>query len=175
MKKATRLKAEAAKFQIPQSREETIEMIAAIGRKQRERERIQAEMNDKIAVIKQKFEERARPMADDIRSLSAGVQIWCEANRDALTNSGKVKFANLSSGEIKWRKRPPKVNLRGIDNIISAMKKLGLTRFIREKEEINKDAILAEPEVATNLPGVSITQAEDFVIVPFETELEEVA
>ena len=175
MKKATRVKAEAARFQIPQSRDETIEMIAAIGRKQRERERIQTEMNDRIAVIKQEFEERAKPMADDIRSLSAGVQIWCEANREALTNGGKVKSANLSSGEVKWRMRPPKVSLRGTDNILESLKKLGLIRFIRQKEEINKDALLAEPEVAASIQGVSIVQAEDFVIVPFETELEEVA
>jgi phage host-nuclease inhibitor protein Gam len=35
--------------------------------------------------------------------------------------------------------------------------------------------MLAEPEVAQSLTGVSISQGEDFVIVPFETELEEVA
>ena len=49
-----------------------------------------------------------------------------------------------------------------------------LKRFIRTKEEINKEAILDEPEVVASVKGISITQKEDFVIVPFETELESV-
>lgn len=175
MKKSARVKAEAAKYMIPQSREDATEMVAAIGRKQRERDRVQAAMNDEMAIVKQRFEEIAKPLADDIKALSAGVQVWCEANRTELTNGGKVKFANLASGEIKWRTRPPRVSLRGVENIIDTCKKLGLTRFIRVKEEINKEALLAEADVAANIPGVSIVQAEDFVIVPFETELEEVA
>jgi len=62
-----------------------------------------------------------------------------------------------------------------LDNIIEACKKLGLARFLRVKEEINKDAMLAEQDLAQTITGVSISQGEDFVIVPFETELEEVA
>jgi phage host-nuclease inhibitor protein Gam len=174
-KKATRIKNEAAAVRIPQNRDECVEYIADIGRKQRERDRIQTLMNDEMAVIKQKFEEQAKPIADDLRELSQGVQIWCEANRAALTNGGKVKFAHLASGEIKWRMRPPSVRVRGAETVIEVLKKLGLTRFVRMKEEINKDAILAEPEAAANIPGITITQAEDFVIIPFETHLEEVA
>lgn len=173
-RKNTRIKTEAARVAIPQSRDETVECIAAIGRLQRERSRIEAAMNDELAAIRQQFEERAKPLADDIRALSEGVHTWCEANRADLTGGGKVKFARLASGEVKWRMRPPKVSLRGIDNIIEACKRLGLSRFVRVKEEINKDAMLAEPEVAQSLTGVSISQGEDFVVIPFETELEEV-
>lgn len=36
-------------------------------------------------------------------------------------------------------------------------------------------AVVAEPEAVAGLAGVKIEQGEDFVIVPFETELEEVA
>lgn len=173
--KGNRVKAEAVKYLVPQSRDEAVEYIAEIGRIQRQRQRIEADMNDRIAAIKQEFELRAKPLGDDIRQLTNGVQTWCEANRDSLTQGGKVKFANLASGEVKWRMRPPKVGLRGIETIIEACKKLGLARFVRTKEEINKEAMLAEPELAQTIAGVSITQGEDFVIVPFETELEEVA
>ena len=173
--KVTRLKKAAASCQIPQSREECTDYIAQIGMLQRQRDRIAADMNDRIAAIKQEYEEKAKPLADNISSYTSGIQIWCEANREAITNGGKVKTANLASGEVKWRTRPPKVGLRGIENIIEAFKRLGLHRFLRIKEEVNKEALLAEPEVATTVPGVTITQGEDFVIVPFETELEEVA
>ncbi|MBW7997511.1 MAG: host-nuclease inhibitor protein Gam [Candidatus Glassbacteria bacterium] len=172
--KTTKIKSEAADYPVPQSREEAVEAIAEIGRRQRERERIQAAMNDELAVIRQKFEEEAAPHNDTIKGMSTGVQIWCEANRETLTNDGKVKTANLSSGEIRWRIRPPKVSVRAADTVLKALKELKLTRFIRVKEEVNKEAILAELETVKHLKGITITQGEDFVIIPFETELEEV-
>ena len=55
------------------------------------------------------------------------------------------------------------------------LRRLGLTQSIRAKEEINKEAILNEPEAIKGVAGISISQGEDFVIVPFETELAEVA
>ena len=76
---------------------------------------------------------------------------------------------------MKWRMRPPRVAIRAVDNVLETLKRLGLSRFIRVKEEPNKEAMLAEPEAVAGLAGVKIEQGEDFVIVPFETELEEVA
>jgi len=132
-------------------------------------------MNDEIATIKQRYEEQAKPLGDDIRQLSQGVQVWCEANREAITQGGKVKFATLTTGKVNWRTRPPKVTLRGKESILENLKRLGLARFVRTSEEINKEAMLNEPALAKTVPGVNITQGEDFVITPFETELEEVA
>lgn len=172
--KATRIKTEAAGASVPQSREEVSEAIAQIGVAQRERLRIQAAMNDELSVIKQCYEDEAKPYADQIAALSRGVHLWCEAHRAELTRDGKTKTANLSSGEVKWRMRPPSVAIRAADAVLEALKKLGLHRLIRIKEEPNKEAILLEPAVVEHIKGISISQKEDFVIVPFESELEEV-
>jgi phage host-nuclease inhibitor protein Gam len=67
------------------------------------------------------------------------------------------------------------VTVRAAGIVIEALKRLGLTRFLRVKEEINKEAILAEPDAVRDVKGISISQGEDFVIVPLATELEEVA
>lgn len=49
---------------------------------------------------------------------------------------------------------------------------LGLQRFIRTKEEPNKEAMQAEPEVARQVAGISIgSVGEDFVVEPFEAVL----
>jgi phage host-nuclease inhibitor protein Gam len=172
--KPTRIKQQAAQF-VPQDRNQVIDAIAEIGRRQRERARIQAAMNDEIAAIKQRHEEAARPHGEAIERLADGVHLWCEAHRAELTNQGKTKTANLASGEVRWRKRPPSVSARGLEKILQTLKDLKLTRFIRTKEELDKEAVLAEPEAVTHIKGLSIKQGEDFVIVPFETELEEVA
>lgn len=175
MAQPKRIKTDAAPFVVPQSKDQVNESIADIGRLQRERERLRADMNDEMAVIKERYEAAALPLGERIKRLSSGVQTWCEANRAELTGHGKVKFARLAAGKVNWRTRPPKVVLRGKEQIIAALKALGLSRFLRVSEEINKEAMLAEPETAQTITGVSIVQSEDFVITPFETELEEVA
>lgn len=176
MAQPKRVKTDAAPFAVPQSKDQANEYIADIGRLQRERERLRADMNDEMAVIKEKYEGAALPLGEKIKRLSAGVQTWCEANRAELTAGGKVKYAMLAAGKINWRTRPPKVVLRGKALIIETIKAMGgMTRFLRTTEDVNKEAMLEEPETAKTITGVSITQSEDFVITPFETELEEVA
>lgn len=172
--KSTRIKTEAAGQAVPQSRDEVTDAIARIGVCQRERLRIEAAMNDEMAEVKARHETVAKPLADEINQLSRGVHLWCEANRVELTRDGKTKTANLASGEVKWRMRPPSVSIRAADAVLEALKKLGLQRLIRTKEEPNKEAILLEPQTVEHIKGISISQKEDFVIVPFESELEEV-
>lgn len=68
---------------------------------------------------------------------------------------------------------PALVRVTGTEAVLDLLRRMGLTRFIRTKDEINKDAILNEPTAVTQVPGISISQGEDFVVVPFEAELAE--
>ncbi|BAE49258.1 host-nuclease inhibitor Gam family protein [Paramagnetospirillum magneticum] len=175
-KAATRMKVAAAAFAVPQTAEEANDFVAKLGAAQRERTLIETAMNDELAAVKARHEAEAKPFKDEIEALTRGLHTYAEANRDALTRDGKVKFHRFAAGEIAWRTRPPKVTVRGIDTVVEALKRLGLTRFLRVKEEVNKEAMLAEPEVATTVAGVTIgSGGEDFIVKPFETELEEVA
>jgi phage host-nuclease inhibitor protein Gam len=114
------------------------------------------------------------PYAAVIKALGEPVRIWCEANRIKLTKEGRTKTAKFGAGEVSWRVRPPKVSVRGEGIVIEALKRLGLERFIRRKEELDKNAILAEPSAVQDIKGLSISQGEDFVIKPFASEIEEV-
>ncbi len=174
--KATRrIKSAAAEFAIPQSRDDVATFIAGIGIAQRERDRIEADMNDALAKLRATYEAQAKPYADEITERTRGVQAWCEANRDTLTQSGKVKSHTFASGEVKWRMRPPSVVIRAADVVIDALKSLGLGRFVRTKEEVNREAILADPEAIAAVKGITISQKEDFVVTPWDTRLEQVA
>ena len=113
MSKPTRIKAEAVAF-VPQHRDACVQAVQGIGEAQRERLRIETAMNDEIAAIKTRYEEQARPYAEQIKALSQGVQTWCEAHRDELL-TGKSKTVNLASGEVKWRTRPPRVSVRNAE------------------------------------------------------------
>lgn len=173
--KKTRIKTDAARVSVPQARESVADYIREIGERQRELARLTADMNDEMAKVKERWEAAAEPHQQRIAALTSGAQIWCEANRDQLTQGGKVKTAAFTTGEIQWRLRPPSVRITGQEAVLDLLRRLGLKRFIREKEEVNKEAILNEPEAVANVAGIAISQGEDFVVVPFEAELAGVA
>ena len=195
--KTARISQEAVKYPVPQTHEQVVEAIAEIGRRQRERERIKADMNDKMAAIKERFEEEARPHGEAIQAILDGVQTYCEAHRDELTKAGKTKSANLSSGEVGWRMSNPKVVLKNVEKAIKALKEACLSLFVRQKEEVNREAILSARALAAvkgvdeknaevlqaaqamaalkGIKEIRIEQDENFFVKPFETDLEEIA
>ena len=101
------------------------------------------------------------------------MQTWCEAHRAELTASGG-KTVNLITGEVSWRQRPPSIAVRGAEAVLESLRTLGLHRFIRTKDEVNKEAMLNEPELAATVAGVSVIKGkEDFAITPFEVETQQ--
>ncbi|MEN4243860.1 host-nuclease inhibitor Gam family protein [Serratia marcescens] len=166
--KPKRIKSAAAVY-VPQSKEDVIGDIKKIGDLQRELERTQTVMNDAIGEITERHAPAIESLKKDIDLLSKGVQGWCEAHRDELTQNGKTKTASLITGKIEWRNRPPSVAVRGMDAVLETLRRLGLDRFIRTKEEINKDAILSEPKAVEGVAGITVRSGvEDFSITPFE-------
>jgi phage host-nuclease inhibitor protein Gam len=63
------------------------------------------------------------------------------------------------------------VRITGEESVRDALQRLRLDRFLRTKIEINKEAILNEPEAVALIPGIKISQIEDFVVTPFEADL----
>lgn len=171
--KPNRLKTQAKKPQIiPQDRDACAETINSIGRLQREIAVKQAAMNDEIALITDRYTGQMTEQTLQLRVLQEGVQIWCESNRSDLTEGGKTKTAGFVTGTVQWRQRPPRVQVRGLESVLETIKGLNLWRFIRTKEELNKEAILNDPTAVAGVPGlVIVTGEEEFVITPFEQEL----
>ena len=167
MSKKTRIK--AATLEAPQSREETQSWIKELGDVQREAARQTAAMNDEIATITERHKTAINALADRAKELQSGIQSWCEANRAELTAEGKT--VNLITGKVSWRLRPPSIRIRSQEAVLEALRTLGLIRFVRVKEEVNKDAMLAEPDIAATVAGVTVVKGvEDFVITPHEVE-----
>jgi phage host-nuclease inhibitor protein Gam len=168
----TRTKRTAAPF-VCQSRDETVESIKRLGDAQRALARLQSLINDEIATITEREATRIQSLREQIEHLTNGIHGWCEANRAQLCVGGG-KTANLVTGEISWRQRPPSVSVRAIDKVISTLKALGLDRFLREKTEINKEAVLAEANAVAGIAGITVvTGVEDFSVTPYEIEVAE--
>lgn len=157
---------------IPADDTEAREAIREIGDRQREALRLQAEMNDQIAALHERYGALVAPINARVTALTEGLQLFCEVNRTRLTG-GKVKYAEFSTGKVSWRLRPAKVTLKKIEDVIEAIRKAGLgDRFLRTKTEVNKDAMLEDRTTASAIKGVSIgSDGEDFVVEPYETDL----
>ncbi len=163
-------------FEVPKNGDEVNRDIEEIGRLQRERDRIQAEMNDEMADIKAKHEEQNGPIIKKLAGLMKGVHAYCETNREGLTKEGKVKHHIFATGRVEWRITPKKVGLSKVADVLASIKSLGLAKkFIRTAEEVDKEAMLKDEEKAAGIKGVKISQKEEFAIKPNETELEEIA
>ena len=152
------------------SQDDLIACIARIGEVNREKARMTADADDKITDIKQSLGHGIEPLSSQIDALQKAVQAYCETNRDRLTNGGKTKTVPFTTGEVGWRQRPPSVGVRAAETVIETLKKLGLGRFVRTKEEVNKEAILSEPEEARGIAGLTIVSGvEDFFVVPYDS------
>ena len=174
MATVSRLKAATALY-VPQSQSDCAKDIKILGELRRESARAIADMNDEIGKLAKAAEPKLQALEKRIVTLQKGVQIYCEAHRAELTGD-KLKSANLVTGTVGWKFRPPSVRVSGVDAVIAILKKCGLERFVRTKEEINKEAILNEQEAVRGVAGITIqTDIEDFYIEPFEVQAPEAA
>ncbi|MGH6622907.1 MAG: host-nuclease inhibitor Gam family protein [Burkholderiaceae bacterium] len=161
----------------PQDSSEVNDAIHRIGESQRAVQALTTEMNAQLAAIKAEYELRAEPHNEEIKQLADGVHAYCEAHREELTDENKVKYAKFASGEVTWRMTPPKVATKkgiSIETIIELLKARKLKRFVRVKEELDKEAILAEPKSIAGMKEIAVVQVEEFTVKPFESEIEAV-
>lgn len=165
---------------LPESREAVNALIYEIGEHQRLRQAIQDKLDADVAALKKAAESTAKVQSDSIAEKLGQVHAWCLAHRDEITDDGKTKTVKFGNGEVSWRNRPPGVWLaRGmkVEDVIASLQKLGkrFAHFLRPKVELDKEAMLKDPELARAVPGVRIGSAgEDFTVKPVALQLEEV-
>ncbi|MDP8080217.1 host-nuclease inhibitor Gam family protein [Phocoenobacter skyensis] len=170
-KRKTRVKSPAMTVTL-QSQDEVAVAIKQIGDLERELVRIKTQQADEKALVDEKYTAQLNELKAKVKPLGEAVQSFCESHRLELTKNGKQKTAYFTTGEVQWRIKPPSVSAKGIENILARLKELGLTQFIRFKEELNKDAMLADPDKAKAVAGITIKEGiEEFVIKPNDEEV----
>jgi phage host-nuclease inhibitor protein Gam len=150
----------------PKDRDEAERYLARIGEIQRDAALNKAVLAEAIARVTAEMEEASAKLTEEHDRLFRGLQLWAEANRHALTDGGKTKTVRLGNGTIAWRLAPPSVHIKGQEAVLEYLKE-NTIGFLRTKLEINREAMLARPEEAAKIPGVTIKSAgEAFVIEP---------
>lgn len=178
-----RVKRPATKFKVPDSHSACNDAIFELGKLQRKREAIITDtknqieaMKEAMKALKNKVKDEIKPLDKQIKETSDGIHMFCEANRAKLTKNETIKYHQFDAGEVNWRYTPPAVTFKGtLAELLAEIQKMQLREFIRIKEEADRDAMLRNPELARTVEGVEITQREEFVITPNDTNIEEAA
>jgi phage host-nuclease inhibitor protein Gam len=157
---------------IPYSTAEVSEFISRLRDAKRAIEKKTLTANARIAKIQAELVAETTPIQQELDDLAAGLQAYATAHRFELTDGGKVQSTEFGTGRLGWRMTPPRVELRGLDKVIDWLRREGLKAFLRIKWEVNKEAMLADPERAETVPGVSIVQEEVFYVWPQEFDEE---
>ena len=160
---------------VPQSKDDCAAAVRLLGDLLREFERNRTQMNDAIAAITQQHQPQLADLQARIEAQRTGIQAWCEAHRVELCGPDDKlgKTANLVTGEVSWRARPPSVAIRGVEAVLETLKRMNLQRFVRTEEGPNKQAMLNEPDAVRGIAGITIVSGqEDFIVTPFEAAAE---
>jgi len=162
-----KVKRKAETVPAARDREEAEAFLSRIGEIQRSRAIQLGAIAAAIAEAKAATEARLLQLDAEENDLSRGLQLWAEANRRALTEDGRTKTVKLGAGVISWRQSPPSVRIRKQEDVLAFLQDNDREEFLRRKVEIDKSAMLGNPEAASEIPGVSIASSgEEFVIEP---------
>lgn len=105
----------------------------------------EAAMNEKIQNIKQKFDEETADARAQKNLIESEVHSFCLQNKSEFL---KQRTRNLIHGTIGFRTNPPKVNQLNkkftVKTTIEFLKKLFNGKYLRMKEEIDKEKVLAD-------------------------------
>ncbi len=177
-KKQPENKTLSAGVSVPNTENEADTVLHTMADLARTVDSIEIQMDEEIAAVRQKYEERAAPFAERYNDFEHAMIIYAEFNRSKLTQNGAVKTAFFANGEIAWRNLPAKVTIRNADNVIENIKVLSQANtdyihFLRTTTEVNKEAMLGNRELAKTIAGVSIgSDGEQLKIVPKREDLQ---
>ena len=107
------------------------------------RRKLEAKMNGELAAVRARYEGETGEITDAQKAAGALVEQFCLVHRAEF---GAKKSKELLHGIVSFRTSPPAVALFNRKwtwaSVIEALKR-GASRFVRSKEEPDKEAILA--------------------------------
>ncbi len=181
MKKTTRIKVSPLANTI-----EFHSAVAELAALELKKRTIETERDIALQAINQEFDAQIAPVAAAMKSISGLALAYAEAHRAELLPKD-AKSVRLSLATYGWRTGNRTVALLSrvtVENVINALKAIGLgDQYVRTKEEIARDVILADCKDDKTLPyhrpvgdvmqpvtlsevGLKIAQSETFFVEP---------
>lgn len=112
------------------------------------------------------------PLQAEIAEHSSLLFSYFESHRDELTNQGRRQSCEFATGILGQRFTPPKTKLTDEEAILAYLVKHRLVEFYEDKRVIRRDALLANRERASTIPGVSFVRDRVIYVKPDEFDVE---
>jgi phage host-nuclease inhibitor protein Gam len=152
---------------IPQTIEHASELLGELGEKQREAKAVADETDAEVTRIKEASEAKLLRLQHEIAKIFIMLRSFANVRRHELTDGGKKKTIELATGVLSWRMTPFKVGIEDEEAVLAKIEELGLDQFLRHPPAvIDRDALKKDLTAAGNIPGITITQVEEFRVKP---------
>lgn len=128
---------------------------------------LEGKMNKELTAVKEKYESRITKLQEEKGECFEVMQVYAEDNHEQLFS--KKKSIEFTFGTIGFRTGTPRLQTRkgfkwaGVFELV----KENFAKYIRIKEEVNKELILADRNI-TDLKamGLEVIQDETFYVEP---------
>lgn len=145
--------------------------LVELGRRESFIAKKEAEMNKKIQEVKDKFESDVIAQRSEADLIRRRIEDFCKSNSNEFKEK---KSKDFTHGTIGFRTNPPKVQLLNrkynLKTAIELIKKIFKNSYIRTKEEIAKETVLADyaqkklDDSKLASVGLKIDQEESFFV-----------
>lgn len=160
-----------------QTREQAEAAMDALSLATHRRGKLEAEMNLRLTTVRKHYETELAALAKTIKTETTRLRDWADADPTLFDKSRSLK---LLHGTIGYRLTPFAVKLiRGfkMERVVALAKTILGANYVRTKEELDKDTILANraqiPPATLASCGLRIEQGEAFYATPEKTEAPE--
>jgi phage host-nuclease inhibitor protein Gam len=129
---------------------------------------LEAERDARALALETDFSDRFHRLQTDIDTRSAALQTWAAQHPELFSEKKSIEFPG---GTLGYRTGTPELRLRpGFtwDQVLKKLKSLRLTTFVRVRESVNKEALIAErgDQALLKRAGVEVAQEETFFVAP---------
>lgn len=128
--------------------------------------------NARRAEIEKEETGLLKPLVAEIIAIGKSIFQYAEEHRDELTEGEKRRTVILpKAGSLQWYRTPLSVQIKKSEEeeVLKRLKMLNLLHYIRTKEEINREALLENSNVAPTIQGITIVRQDKFAIRPPHT------
>lgn len=131
----------------------------------------EAKMNERINAAKETAAHVTDHWLRRYAELEEAVESYCKANKAEFA---RRRTKSLFFGEVRYRVSTKIMLMSGAEAVLEALRKLGLTQYIRTKEEVDKDAMKALDDNTLAKVGACRATTDTITVEPDLMKVEEV-
>ncbi|MBE3096984.1 MAG: host-nuclease inhibitor Gam family protein [Planctomycetes bacterium] len=135
--------------------------LAEIGRAERVLAVGQAELEDRISGLREKYAADTKYLVQHAADYRKVVEAWSDANPDAF---GKARSLALPHGRVGWRKVTSIRLVRAVAKVVAALRARRLRDAVTVKVGVNKDVLATYPDTTLAAVGAKRIEKDTFYI-----------